>query len=533
MKGLISSLVFFLPSLLSSNNIEYMPFDWGYQFGYLNNNGMIMWGEDWKSKKLLFDGTWSIFPPMYGKNIEEGFLNDSANEISLDKSNVTSIIKYHQGDYGLDKFSIGIDYFKDNRHLKLFGFKRTYLGNVNQYYINTLQPQQQSYTLSIESFDTDANTGMTIGHFNTLAGFPDTVTNGIFDNRITSLNYFWGKKIGSLFFELIMDQFLQRYKAVHSLSFYDKSRYLNRSIYKAEVTSSINSIPILLGLRKNNRSTVLDSTVNTGWYDIYSTLRWEFINISTDITKYENQFFYNYNIIIDKKFRNVKINILNRTRSLPVHPYYVYNTRDTKNPKFYHEFFHYGYVEWGGLKDKFSLMMSATEVQQRLGQISSSMQNQYSNVKVTYSRNINPSLDISLYSNIMSTENYYSGGIGKDIGMVFQSQFSLFNNFMKIELNSEVKHLFDRVNYSIINPIEMIPMVINKNDQGELTPATLINGDLKIKVSSAIFEFRWINISEIIWSSIQSNKNNFIVLHPNMPTMGRQINFSINWVFQD
>ena len=33
--------------------------------------------------------------------------------------------------------------------------------------------------------------GLTIGHFNTLSGFPDSITNGLFDNRITSLNYFY------------------------------------------------------------------------------------------------------------------------------------------------------------------------------------------------------------------------------------------------------------------------------------------------------------------------------------------------------
>ena len=50
------------------------------------------------------------------------------------------------------------------------------------------QPQQQSYMLSLKSFDADVNTGLSFGHFNTLSGFPDLETNGLFDNRITSLN---------------------------------------------------------------------------------------------------------------------------------------------------------------------------------------------------------------------------------------------------------------------------------------------------------------------------------------------------------
>ena len=44
--------------------------------------------------------------------IERSFQNDSNNEISLDSLDVVSNIEYQQGDYGLDKFSIEIDYLE-------------------------------------------------------------------------------------------------------------------------------------------------------------------------------------------------------------------------------------------------------------------------------------------------------------------------------------------------------------------------------------------------------------------------------------
>ena len=203
------------------------------------------------------------FPPLYGLKIEEGFQNVS-NDNSLDSLDVVSNIEYQQGDYGLDKFSIQIDYIEKNRSLELFGFKRSYLGNVNQYYLNTQQPQQQSYALSLKSFDNGVNTGLTVGHFNTLSGFPDSETIGLFDNRITSLNYFW-KNTWIFIYCFEMDQFLQRYKAIHHLSFYNNPRFLNRSLYKAELTSSINQMPILLGISINDRATILDSRVHIGW----------------------------------------------------------------------------------------------------------------------------------------------------------------------------------------------------------------------------------------------------------------------------
>ena len=533
MKKLLSFIVFSFSSVVFTSSIQYVPFDLGYQFGFSNQNGRIMWGEDWESNNLFFDGSWAIFPPMYGEKIEEGFQNDFNNEISLDSSEVVSSIEYQQGDYGLDKFSIEIDYIEKNRTLELFGFKRSYVGNINQYYSNTPQPQQQSYTLSLKSFNTDLNTGLTVGHFNTLSGFPDLEQNGLFDNRITSLNYFWKKFLGSFSFELSMDQFLQRYKSIHSLSFYENSRFLVRSVYKAELKSSVNQIPILLGFSKNDRATILDSTVHTKWVNFYSNLKWSNLNLSTSLTKDEYQFLYDYSLIFQKKIKSLNITLSNTARSIPVHPYYIYNTELYKNTNFYKKYINRGSFLWDGLNNSFSLVMSVINDEQKLETESLSMQNKYSNINFIYTRKINSGLDASIHYNVMDTKNYYSGGNGNEIGLKFQSDFSLFNNFMGIEIDSEIKYFFNRVNYSMINPIEMVPMIINENDHGPLLPIYLVNSALRAKVSTVIFEFRWTNLSEIILSSIQSDKDNFFSFHPSMPDMGRQIDFSINWKFQD
>ena len=106
MKGFTSfKILIFLSNFLFSNQIQFVPFDWGYQFGYSKNKGMIIWGEDWRSKNLLFDGTWAIFPQMYGDNIMQGFSGYLQQNNASDSSNVSSYLNYNQGDYGLDKFS--------------------------------------------------------------------------------------------------------------------------------------------------------------------------------------------------------------------------------------------------------------------------------------------------------------------------------------------------------------------------------------------------------------------------------------------
>ena len=533
MKRLLSFILFAFFTVVLPNSKQFVPFDLGYQFGFLNHSGMIMWGEDWESNNLFFDGSWAIFPPMYGAKIEEGFLNDSNNEISLDSLDAVTNIEYQQGDYGLDKFSIEIDYIEKNRRLELFGFKRSYFGNINQYYLNTQQPQQQSYALSLKSFNNDANVGLTVGHFNTLSGFPDLETNGLFDNRITSLNFSLVKTLGSSSILFEMDQFLQRYKAIHHLSFYNNPRFLNRSLYKAELTSSINQIPILFGFSRNARATILDSREYNGWVNYYSNLKWNNLNLFTSVIKDENQFLYDYSLIYETNFKLLNIVLSNTARSIPIHPYYVHNTKFFQNTNFYKKYFNHGSIIWADLNNKLSLKVSIVEDKQKFDMQSSSMQNKYSNMNFTYNRKINSSLDASIHYNVMDTKNYYSGGIGNEIGLKFQSNFLLFNNFLGIELDSGIKYFFNRVNYSMINPVEMVPMIINENDHGSLLPIHMINSAVRAKVSTVLFEFRWTNLSEIILSAIQSDKNNFFSFHPSMPNMGRQIDFSIKWKFQD
>ena len=533
MKRLLSFILIIISNVVLPSSIQYMPYDLGYQFGFLNHNGMIMWGEDWKSNNLFFDGSWAIFPPMYGAKIEEGFQTESNNKISLDSLGNVSNIEYQQGDYGLDIFSIEIDYIEKNRSLELFCFKRSYLGNINQYYSNTPQPQQQSYALSLKSLDNDLNTGLSVGHFNTLSGFPDSGKNGLFDNRITSLNYFLEKALGSSSIVFEMDQFLQRYKAIHHLSSYNNPRFLNRSLYRAELTSSINQIPILLGFSKNDRSTILDSRKHIGWINYYSNLKWSNLNLFTSVIKDENQFLYDYSLIYETNFKLLNITLSNTVRSVPIHPYYVHNTEFSHNTNFYKKYSNHGSITWADLNNKLSLIVSVVEDNQKFDMQSLSMQNKYNNINFTYIRKINSSLDASINYNVIDTKNYYSGGIGNEIGLKFQSDFSLFNNIMGIELDSEIKYFFNRVNHSMINPVEMVPMIINENDHGTLLPIHLINSALRARVSTVIFEFRWTNISEILLSSIQTDKNNFFSFHPSMPDMGRQIDFSINWKFQN
>ena len=143
---------FFCAALLSANNIEVVPFDWGGQFGYLNQGGAIFWNSDWRSNNLLFDGTWTAYPRMFGPEIEKGFRPKNLDIVAeTDSVGIISNFQYDQGDYLLDRFGLTLVYGLKKRNTKFHGFKRTYAGGNNQYSNGSLQPQQQSYIFNYKS----------------------------------------------------------------------------------------------------------------------------------------------------------------------------------------------------------------------------------------------------------------------------------------------------------------------------------------------------------------------------------------------
>ena len=82
-----STILFIFCSILFSQNIQVIPYDWGGQFGYVNKGGVMMWNQDWRSNRLLFDGTWAVYPRMYGNEIEAGF-NKEDPSLSIIKDTI-------------------------------------------------------------------------------------------------------------------------------------------------------------------------------------------------------------------------------------------------------------------------------------------------------------------------------------------------------------------------------------------------------------------------------------------------------------
>ena len=522
-------------SFLFSKNIEALPFDWGGQFGYVNNHGVILWNTDWRSNQLLFDGTWAIYPTMFGSEIEEGFNLDYSLQIKdLDTTGIKSNFRYDQGDYLLDRFDFTLSYGLKNRQAKIHGFKRTYAGNINQYSNGTLQPQQQSYIFEYQSIKNRDHSGYSLGHFNTFSGFPDSLEVGLVDNRITSSNFFWNRGGNKVNTKLEIDYFLQRYKTNHSSAKEVDPRYLSRYKYKLELNTTIKKYEGYLTFIKNLRNIKSEIFYSNEWDKISFNFGQAMMNATIGLTYLNEEIYFERALMIGKKFSSGNINFYYNLEHKPIHPYYSIFHLNLENDITELEsisgLFILNFKE-NSFNTKISRIEDKTQIFNEIVHDSISFKSIYYKADIMFRTNMIPFLNIEINYDIQGQEGLYSPAVGELLGLKLNSSFMLFDQNMTIDLNGELKHYRRRKTRSNFNFIEMVP--VSNKDIKVQEPINIFNASITARVSKLSVSYEWNNITQLIFGSIGSDQNNYFELQPDMPVLGRQINLNISWAFQD
>ena len=527
-------IIFF--SLLWSQESKLIPFDWGGQFGYVNKNGKIMWNEDWKSNRLLFDGTWSIYPRMFGPEIESGFLNPNPDpDSNIDSSLVTSYFKYDQGDYVLDRFSLGADYAGKGRHVQIHAFKRSYAGLFGQYVTGSIQPIQQSYTASYESNKGLDEAGVSLGHFNTFSGMADTTSRGLINNHITTANTFWNRSLGQFKSKLSIDQFLQRYQANHSLSEFTGVRYLTRSRVMAELIWKDN---LTFGVKKNTRNVRMDSLITTQWNRYYLKGQFSILNLDIGMKSINKKMNLDYSLGMEYQLKSFLFNAGVGKNANPIHPYYLFHKYSETISSVTSISNYYTGIRWNGNESKASVNLSNLSDKNAYWDsvIPDSGnylwdKNEHQQFNINYQTSWLPFVDFEIKYATQNLKNLYGGGIGDFLNYNLKSKLSLFDGFMLVDLKLGIDRYMNRLNNSNIHPIEMVPMIVYTNEK--MDNITLLNGSITAYVSTFTIKYEWLNISEMIFASMGSEQNNFFEIHPEMPQLGQQANLSVEWHFLD
>ena len=512
--------------------IEIVPFDWGGQFGYVNQGGAIMWNQDWQSNRLLFDGTWAIYPRMYGHEIEAGFVGGMIDSSGLDDSTlVMSYFKYDQGDYLLDRFSFGAGYLGQGRQIHLHGFKRTYAGTFNQYSNETFQPIQQTYIISYESHKRKDNGGISLGHFNTLSGLADSTSRGLIDSRITTSNTFWNHDFGNFHSKISIDQFLQRYRADHSISSFMGVRYSTRSRLVGELKwKDI----VTVGTELNKRSVRQDSLITTQWNLFYLKGNISLIDLMIGTAQVDDKSNINYQFGLKYPFKSFLLSAGITQVVKPVHPYYLFHYEINSLSVISRNFAGIG---WKGDQSNASIIYSILNDNNDYWDVTIPDTGAIFNERGTHGElNINyetswiPFIDLAMQYVARSIGNLYGGGIGSRLGYHAKSQLSLFDGILLVDLRLGLDQFIQRRRNAHIHPIEMVPITINT--EGKMDDIVHLNGSITAHVSTFTIRYELFNITEMILASIGSDANNYFRIHPVMSDLGRQVNLTVEWHFQ-
>ena len=102
---------------------------------------------------------------------------------------------------------------------------------------------------------------------------------------------------------------------------------------------------------------------------------------------------------------------------------------------------------------------------------------------------------------------------------------------MDIKFIFGFQHFGDRINNSFLNIIEMVP--INQFSDEKLEDINYFSSEVLLKISDFTIKYEWKNISEIILNGFGLDSNNLFEVHPEMPSVGRQVNLSVEWHFKD
>ena len=77
----------------------------------------------------------------------------------------------------------------------------------------------------------------------------------------------------------------------------------------------------------------------------------------------------------------------------------------------------------------------------------------------------------------------------------------------------------------------MVP--INQFSDEKLEDINYFSSEVSLKISDLIIKYEWKNLSAIILNGFGLEGNNLFEIHPGMPSIGRQVNLSVEWHFRD
>ena len=522
-------IITFIVSILFANGIDNISYDYSKHQGHIRIEGDILWNEDWFSRGIFFDGTFSNYPSMYGPQIEKHYVQDQSDSFSIDSAHVDSYFNYVQGDYFLDNLDIGIKYYQKNRFINLHAFKKRFTGIYNQYSNSSglISPIQYSYTGSYFAKRQNDQVTVSLGNFNSDYGLFDSTSLSFLDSRITSSSIKYELKHDSIEVVINMHNFLQRLDSFHSSSYIDGVKYLTRTKIEGGIsfiTSNKYDFGFLFEI--NDRSFRHEYFKRQNWKTLGIFIKNKVSKYSLAFTPYEDK----GEIIssVESKFRigpiYSTINVKHNT--MPAHIaivdtllFEVKNKLNLKN-------------ELQLNKSRFGCNLAIYKNSRSFyyEDLPSGGTSWWMSCYLNYSVSKNLLFDISY--DRLNADKYVYDGIRDRLKIKISGDLNLFSKSMALKYFISLDGYLGRQYGYALSPVEKFP--IKATGEEQLKNIWVPSLSVMSTVKNMEIKYEMINILSIVYDFLgKKHSDNPIVFNQFFPSESRLATLSIMWKFSN
>ena len=516
----------FSASIIFSQSIENISYDFIKHQGHILNKGSLFWNEDWYSNGLFFDGTFANYPSTYGPVIERGVFKPVEDISSLDSSKTLSYFDYLQGDYYLDNLDLGIKYLNPGRVINLHAFKRRYAGAYNHYNygIGTISPIHYTFLGDYNFRRNNEKFFISIGHFNSDYGLLDSSNTSFLDSRMTASSLKYENQYDSLLFKLDYNIFFQRLNGFHSSSIFEGVIYLTRTkINGSVVMLSSNKYNYGLSYNLNKRSLGHDAVKNFNWnvFDLF---------IQNKKSKYSlglNTFKDGHDLIFSGR-SNFQLGLIsskvNYERShKPYHIAYSDSLNFEQNDCIW--------IENSLQMKRFNIGFDFAfqNFEREIDHMGLPTKGNNLWISLYLSPVFQNDLELSIRYNRSMSNEYINDGIGDRMKIQLGNNFNLFSNAMSVHYLFSIDGYMKRTTEYALTPVERYPL--KQVDSIPLQDLWVPSFTIKSFIKNVEITYEMNHIKNIINDYLGKENSEQIIFNKFYPSVVRLASLSITWNF--
>ena len=524
---MLRNILTFSASIIFSQSIENISYDFINHQGHILNKGSLVWNEDWHSNGLFFDGTFANYPSMYGPIIEKRLLKPIEDISNLDSSKTLSYFDYVQGDYYLDNLDLGIKYSNPGRVINLYAFKKRYAGAYNQYNygIGTISPIHYTFLGDYNIRKNNEKLFISVGNFNSDYGLLDSSNTSFLDSRITSSSLKYENQYDSLLLTLDYNIFFQRLNGLHSSSIFEGVIYLTRTkIDGSMMILSSNKYNYGLSYNLNKRSLNHYDVKNFNWNVIDLFIQNKKLKYSIGLNTFKD----GHDLIFSSR-SNFQLGLIrskiNFERSYkPYHIAYTDSLNFEQNDCIWIE----NSLQMKRFKIGFDFAFQNFE--RKIDQMGLPTKGNNLWMSLYLSPVFQNDLEFSIRYNRSISNEYINDGIGDRMKIQLGNKFNLFSNAMTIKYHVSMDGYMNRKNGYALNPIERYP--VYQPEQASLKNLWIPSFTVTSFVKNVEISYAMHHLTNIIDDYLnRSYDSNQIVFNKYYPSITRLASLAIKWNF--